>query len=369
MTGGDPMSDRGYGRDPLTDRGYDRTPIADRGYGREPRTGLADGPVPVPAASAWTGTDPAEPPTPRRGALQLRLVRSELIKIGTTNTWWIFAILLVAGTGLTLLLNLFLADSDLNSAADLKARGMPNLSGLAADQQELLRQKYLDDTDLHRVLANASANVFTSGQFIGLMLVVVFGCLIVTNEYFHQTATTTFLATPHRSQVIISKFAAGAVFGVLFWLFTTAIDAVVGASYFSSTGRDVLLSDWVVQRSMLLNLLAFVIWAVLGIAIGVLIRSQLGATISAAVAYLVAVPLAQLFFSVIRTSVIKDDSVFGAMVLVPGVDSQIMVSPDKIPLGPGVLGPPWWVGALFLLGYGLIAAVIGTAVTRRRDIS
>ena len=84
----------------------------------------------------------------------------------------------------------------------------------------------------------------------------------MTNEFFHQTATTTFLATPHRSQVIVSKLAAGAVLGVAFWLVTTVIDLAVGATYFSSTGRDVLLSDWTVTRSVLLNLLAFVIWAV-----------------------------------------------------------------------------------------------------------
>jgi hypothetical protein len=57
------------------------------------------------------------------------------------------------------------------------------------------------------------------------------------------------------------------------------------------------------------------------------------------------------------------------MVLVPGVDSQIMVSPERIQLGPTVLGPPWWVGGLVLLGYGVLAGTVGTVLTRRRDIS
>jgi ABC-2 type transport system permease protein len=318
-------------------------------------------------------TQPAPAPTavPTRagGPMPFRLIKSELLKIWTTNSWWIFAILLLAGTGLTLLINLFIANTEVNQAIDARERGMPSTVGLDDSEKALVQQRFLLDSDVHRVLANASANVFTSGQFFGLLFVTVLGCLIVTNEFFHQTATTTFLATPHRSQVIASKLAAGAVLGAVFWVVTTVVDLAVGALYFSGTGRDVLLSEWDVQRSVLLNLLAYVIWAVLGIGLGVLIRSQLGATITAAVAYLLAVPVAAIFFSLIRQFVIKDDGVFNAMVLVPGVDSQIMVSPDRIMLGPNQLGPPWWVGALVLLGYGVVAAVVGTMLTRRRDIS
>ena len=85
-----------------------------------------------------TATQPA-PATaaPRRngGALPVRLIKSELLKIWTTNSWWIFGILLVAGTGLTLLINLVVANSQLAEAADLKARGLPNLEGIDASQQ------------------------------------------------------------------------------------------------------------------------------------------------------------------------------------------------------------------------------------------
>jgi hypothetical protein len=31
--------------------------------------------------------------------------------------------------------------------------------------------------------------------------------------------------------------------------------------------------------------------------------------------------------------------------------------------------PPQWVGAVVLIGYGVVAGVIGTLITRRRDIS
>ena len=35
----------------------------------------------------------------------------------------------------------------------------------------------------------------------------------MTNEFFHQTATTTFLTTPHRTAVILAKLVAAIVLG------------------------------------------------------------------------------------------------------------------------------------------------------------
>jgi hypothetical protein len=31
--------------------------------------------------------------------------------------------------------------------------------------------------------------------------------------------------------------------------------------------------------------------------------------------------------------------------------------------------PPWWAGALVLVGYGVVLAGLGLAVIRRRDVS
>jgi len=191
----------------------------------------------------------------------------------------------------------------------------------------------------------------------------------VTNEFFHQTATVTFLVTPHRTQVITSKFLAGAVLAAGFWLLTTVINLIVGSIFFTSNGYSVPLDQWPVTRSIVFNLLAYVIWAILGIGLGVLIRSQLGATITGTVAYLLGLPVAGLFFFLINKYVIKEDWVYNGLLAVPSVASQVMVSSDRVPLGPDLLGPPWWVGLLVLLGYGLLAGAVGTLITRRRDIS
>ena len=123
------------------------------------------------------------------------------------------------------------------------------------------------------------------------------------------------------------------------------------------------------MRSVLMNLLAYVIWAVLGVGLGALIRSQLGATLTGAAFYLLSYPLAFALFGTIRAYVIQEDWVWNGIVAVPGVASQIMISPEPIQIGFGVDGPAWWVGALVLVAYGVLAGVLGTLIIRKRDIS
>ena len=54
-------------------------------------------------------------------------------------------------------------------------------------------------------IGGQAANIFTSGQYFGGLFVLLLGILLITNEYYHQTATATFLTTPHRTKVIVAK--------------------------------------------------------------------------------------------------------------------------------------------------------------------
>jgi ABC-type transport system involved in multi-copper enzyme maturation permease subunit len=323
-----------------------------------------------------TTTTAAPAPLRTQGAAPLRLLKAELLKIRTTNTWWIFGILTLVFAGLTLLINLYQADSELTNAELLKDQPPPDFGkGVPAGQggptpEEIKRNEdsYYASIDVARILVRSAANVYTSGQFFGLLFMVILGALIVTNEFFHQTATTTFLTTPHRSHVILGKLAAAVVLAVGFWLLITVIDLSVGSAYFGFNGHSIPLADWPVLRSVLMNLLAFVIWAVLGVGLGVLIRSQLGATLTGAAAYLLSFPFAFTLFGLIRQFVIKEEWVWNWIVSVPGVASQVMISPERTQIAT-TLGPDWWVGALVLTGYGVVAGVVGTLITRKRDIS
>ncbi|MDG4841395.1 ABC transporter permease, partial [Micromonospora sp. WMMD967] len=114
----------------------------------------------------------------------MNLVRSELLKIRTTNTWWIFALISLPLWALTLLINWLQADTLTNG----------NLGEVPADQADTLAAASSADA--------LSSNLFTTGQFFGLLIVMLLGIIVVTSEFFHQTVTTTFLTNPHRTAVM-----------------------------------------------------------------------------------------------------------------------------------------------------------------------
>jgi hypothetical protein len=108
---------------------------------------------------------------------------------------------------------------------------------------------------------------------------------------------------------------------------------------------------------------------VLGVGFGVLIRNQIGATMTAAGLYVVTLPAALLLFTFLRQFVVHTDAVFNYIVLVPGVASLVMVNPEAQTYGVGTAPLQWWVGALVLVGYTALFGVVGSAILRRRDVS
>ena len=282
------------------------------------------------------------------GPVATHLVRSELLKIRTINTWWIFSISVVLTTSLSLLLSilqahLFLKDTPV-------ADGDANTAATIALQSNEVTQ---------------AVNVFTSGQFFSGLFVMVLAILIITNEYQHQTATTTFLTTPHRTAVVLAKFAAAMIAAAYFWVITTVLDLIGGSIYFPLDGLHSHLGDWAVIRGMLINLMVFALWGVFGVGIGVLLRNQIAATVVSVLLYVVGSQVAQIITFIVHQFWIKHDWVLTAQVIVPARAAEIAVAPMKT----YPQSPPQWVGAAVLVGYGLILGAIGTSIMRKRDIS
>src|SRR5690606_20014306 len=127
-------------------------------------------------------------------------------------------------------------------------------------------------------------------------------------------------------------------------------------------------------RAIIMSLPAYALWALLGMGLGALLRNQIAATITGAGLYLIVGQVAQLVFVAIYAWVIKEVWVLQSQVMLPAVASSVMISPERVPLwftdtGETIYGPPWWVGALILLGYGVVATALGALLVRRRDVS
>jgi ABC-2 type transport system permease protein len=207
----------------------------------------------------------------------INLIRSEVLKVRTTPLWWIFALALVVMTGLALVFNTIEAHSLFSTPPP----DPTNVDPQYAEQAQAGAADYRTRSSA----AVQAANIYTSGQYFGALLVLIIGVLVVTSEFHHQTATATFLTTPARRKVVMAKLAAGMLFAGLFWLITTTISLAVGVAFFHWEHLGNQLGTWPVQRAILFNLMVFALWAVFGIGIGAVIRSQIGATVTTTALY------------------------------------------------------------------------------------
>lgn len=281
----------------------------------------------------------------------MRLIKAEFRKITSTHVWWILLLVLLVFTALALWVNVEWASLSLRQSEP------PVFEGMDPAEIEQARAEWAAQIDR----AGIAANLYTSGQYFGLLLTMVFGILLVTNEYFHQTATSTFLVAPWRNRVVFAKLVTAMSWGVGMWLITTVLSLPLGAAYLASHDISSQLDQWAVIRSILLNLLAYTVWAVFGVGLGTLLRSQIGAVVTALVLYLIGTWVARIGFLLLAGG---REWLLKLQVLVPSVASELMTKGVELPGNP-----PQWLGGVVLLGYAVIAGGIGMAITQRRDIS
>jgi ABC-2 type transport system permease protein len=252
-----------------------------------------------------------------------RLVRSEWTKLFTTRVW----IGLVLGGcalvgGFAALFTGF---------AGAEQNGQPGLPPVGSPQFE------------HAALAvgtNASA------------LLLILGIIGTTQEYRHRTATPTFLTTPRRGRVVAAKLIAYALAAIPFAVVILATGVLVVEIYAGARGAAPSLTDRDNLRILAGAGAALVIYAVIGVGVGALLRNQVGAIVGALVYLYVVEPIVR---SIPATS--------GAYKWMPGGALEAMTATLQ---GPDLLQP--WQGALLLLGYGLVAALLGTLLAVRRDV-
>jgi ABC-type transport system involved in multi-copper enzyme maturation permease subunit len=181
---------------------------------------------------------------------------------------------------------------------------------------------------------------------------LILGIIGTTQEYRHRTATPTFLAAPRRWQVVAAKVLAYGVAGIPFALVVTAITLLVVQIYAGARGAAPSLTGDNL-RVVVFSALAIVIYAVIGVGLGALLRNQVGAIVGALI-YLFVVE--NLISSIPATS--------GAFKWLPGGALQAMTT--GFDQGPDLLSHGQ--GAVVLLLYGLVAAVLGTLLAVRRDV-
>lgn len=241
-------------------------------------------------------------------------LRSELLKIRTTRT---MGVLLLAAVGLALLGVL--------------------IEGFSAELAELATE------DFQRTLIGdyGASNAVLLSAFVGLLL--------VTSEFRYGTIRPTLLFEPRRRVFLAAKLAAAALTGTLFGVVCVTLSFGAGLGALAARDVDVALTGRHTLLLLVGPVAASALTAMLGVAIGALIRNQVGAIVALAV-YALAVE--SLVFaaapSVGSYTIAQSASALGGM-------------PDENLLAPGV-------GAAVLIAWALVFVAAATLRTDHSDV-
>lgn len=108
-----------------------------------------------------------------------------------------------------------------------------------------------------------------------MILALVFGVTVATNEFLHSTITDTYLAVPDRVRVLIAKVVAGASAGLVFGAAAAVTAIAVALIFVASKGYSIALGDATIARYALGYVVGCALMTAVGAAFGSLVRSQL----------------------------------------------------------------------------------------------
>jgi ABC-2 type transport system permease protein len=105
------------------------------------------------------------------------------------------------------------------------------------------------------------------------------GIMLVTSEYRYGTIRPTFLFTPKRSRVVLGKVAAGLLAGLLFGVVGETLGFLIGYATLAGRGIDFALDGSEVALLLLGTFAGAALWGAIGVGLGAIVRSQVGAVI------------------------------------------------------------------------------------------
>ena len=265
--------------------------------------------------------------------------RSETTKQFSTSMWWILALVLAVYVGFTAAVLGFVFAAAATGSLPGDAPPMPE-EGLAGV-------------------------LYSTATAVGYVFPLLIGTLIVTAEFRHKTLTPTFLATPQRGLVLWAKMLAGMLLGVLYGVIGIAASVGASAGFLAGWGLDTEFDSVDTWAQIGRMLIAYVLWVLIGIGVGAVVRNQVGAIVGVLV-------FTQFLEPVGRAAAAFVDGLSEVTQFLPGAASDALVGASVFAMStpPGGMATlEWWQGGLVLLGYAVVLVVVGHLVSWRRDVS
>jgi hypothetical protein len=268
------------------------------------------------------------------------VLRAEWRKTMSTRMWWLLGVVLAAYMVFLGVVMGFSLTTDPSSMT----------GGMGGADQVVLSGRQIAET------------VYTLAVSVGYVFPLVIGALSMTGEFRHQTITPTLLAEPRRGRVLAGKLAIGGVLGALYGAVGT-LGAVLGGLPFLLTKSDgTYLGDPGVLSQLGFSVLAMAIWCVIGVGLGSLLTNQVAAVV-------VILAFTQFVEPILRLGLTAVDALAGVQKFLPGAAAEALAGSSLYSsTGMVQLLDRGW-GAVVLVGYAALFALIGRWTTLRRDIS
>ncbi len=273
----------------------------------------------------------------------VRATRSELTKQFTTSIWWVLAIVLF----------LYVGTSAAGIAGTFAALASGSLPADATNGPVIPAE-------------TLPPIVYSIATAVGYVFPLLIGSLVVTGEFRHKTLTPTFLATPRRGVALSGKVVAGVVMGLLYAAIAIVAAVGAGAALLAVFGIDTRLGDSATWALMGRMVIALVLWVLIGIGVGTLIRNQVAAVVGL-------LAFTQFVEPILRTIGAVAEGIAPITKYLPGAASDALVGASIYSslgaAGAGGSTLEWWVGGLLLLGYAAVFLLLGWLFSWRRDVS
>jgi ABC-2 type transport system permease protein len=283
-----------------------------------------------------------------------RQYRSEIRKIRTTAYVRAFVILFLIGIAVSAIATFY------NSRAMLTDLEIARHVGPSDAGWQQIMEEYGP--------VRQTSNVLVTGQSVGLLVTLLVSVFIVTEEFQFRTASATYLYMPDRRSVFAAKVLASLVVTGLLWALALVAGSIVLYALSLQVGTDFLSAGPQVVRAVLLNLLAYGLWAAMGIGLGFIVRSRVvGVLVGLAVFAL----NTEFMFGVVNTfeyliyGLDSNSWMTTAIVGLPRTSTEAMTTTLS-----KYQGTPqhWWAGALILTAYTAAVMAIGYRFSVRRDV-
>jgi len=204
--------------------------------------------------------------------------------------------------------------------------------------------------NLHTISTEAKQRVVFGAGTLGALFAAYTGIILVTNEFRYGTIRPTLLFEPRRRIVIGAKLIAVALVGAAFGVVGVALSFAAGFAALDARGVDFVVSGGHLALAAGGTIAGCVLCAMFGLAIGALIRHQVGAIVFLAV-----------WFFTFEQILFNDAPAVGRYL--PGQATSALGGVTT----PHLLSPT--VGAVALVLWTLAFVALAMARTERGDIA